>query len=73
MAEIFKDMGDWSMSKDYNGAERFNDGGRPLIAETELADIIISGCGFPPLFCFPTIFDADRNRGGTMMTGSVET
>jgi hypothetical protein len=43
MAELFKDMDDWSLSKDYNGAERFNDGSRPLIAETELADIIIDG------------------------------
>jgi hypothetical protein len=43
MAELFKDMDNWSLSKDYNGAERFNDGGRPLIAETELADIIIDG------------------------------
>lgn len=42
---MFTDMSDWCMSKDYNGAERFNDGKRPLMAETEFADIII--CGIP--------------------------
>ena len=40
---MFKDMSDWDMAKDYNGAERFNDGSRPQIAETESADITISG------------------------------
>jgi hypothetical protein len=40
---MFQDMGDWCMAKDYNGAERFNDGSRPLIAETPFADIVISG------------------------------
>ena len=40
---MYKDMSDWCMAKDYNGAERFNDGSRPLMAETECADIIISG------------------------------
>jgi len=39
----FKDMSDWDMAKDYNGAERFSDGSRPLIAETKFADIVISG------------------------------
>jgi len=36
-------MSDWCMSKDYNGAERFHDGSRPLMAETKFADIIIGG------------------------------
>ena len=39
----FSPMSDWCMSKDYNGAECFHDGSRPLIAETVFADIIISG------------------------------
>ena len=40
---MFKDMSDWCMAKDYNGAERFNDGSCPLMVETEFADIIIGG------------------------------
>lgn len=40
---MFNDMSDWCMAKDYNGAERFTDGSRPLIAETKFADIVISG------------------------------
>jgi len=40
---IYKDMSDWCMAKDYNGVERFNDGSRPLIAETKFADIVIGG------------------------------
>jgi len=39
----FKPMSDWCMSKDYNGAERFHDGSRPLIGETKFADIIVDG------------------------------
>ena len=42
---IYKDLSDWCMAKDYNGAECFNDGSRPLIAETKFADIVI--CGIP--------------------------
>ena len=38
---LFVDMSDWCMAKDYNGAESFMDGSRPLIAETQYADIII--------------------------------
>jgi len=38
-----KDMGDWSLAKDYNGAEYFVDGARPLLAETKFADIVIGG------------------------------
>ena len=38
---LFVDMSDWCMAKDYNGAESFIDGSRPLIAETQYADIII--------------------------------
>lgn len=41
--EILKPMSDWCMSKDYQGAEPFKDGSRPLLAETSLADIVISG------------------------------
>jgi hypothetical protein len=40
---MFKDMSDWCMFKDYNGAEPFNDGSRPLMGETQFADIVISG------------------------------
>jgi hypothetical protein len=40
---IYKGLDDWSMAKDYNGAERFSDGSRPLIAETKFADIVIGG------------------------------
>lgn len=39
----FAPMNDWDMTKDYQGAERFHDGSRPLLAETKFADIIVSG------------------------------
>jgi len=33
------------MAKDYNGAERFADGSRPLMAEVNECDIVVSGYG----------------------------
>ena len=45
---LFVDMSDWSMAKDYNGAESFADGSRPLIAETQYADIIICRGNYNP-------------------------
>jgi len=41
--DYLKPMSDWCMAKDYNGAERFADGSRPLMAEINGCDIIISG------------------------------
>ena len=38
-----KPMSDWCMAKDYNGAERFSDRSRPLIAEVNDCDIVVSG------------------------------
>jgi len=39
----FEPMSDWCMAKDYNGAEWFDDGSRPLLAETKFAGIVVSG------------------------------
>lgn len=41
--ENLKPMGDWCMAKDYNGAENFLDGTRPLLAGMKYADIVVSG------------------------------
>jgi len=38
-----KPMNDWCMAKDYNGSERFVDGSRPLMAEVNGCDIVVSG------------------------------
>ena len=38
-----KPMSDWCMAKDYNGAERFADGSKPLMAEVSDCDIVVSG------------------------------
>jgi|GEM_PF-4757185 len=36
-------MNDWCLSKDFNGAERFADGSRPLMAEIGDCVVIVSG------------------------------
>jgi hypothetical protein len=41
--KYLKPMSDWSMSKDYNGAERFADGSRPLMAEINDYVVVVSG------------------------------
>ena len=41
-----KPMSDWCLSKDFNGAERFTDGSRPLMAEINDYVIIVDGYDF---------------------------
>ena len=47
----FVPLGDWAMAKDYSGAERFEDGSRPVIAETKFADIVIGGTSDKDKIC----------------------
>jgi len=41
--KYLKPMGDWCLFKDYNGAEHFTDGSRPLMAEINGCDVVIGG------------------------------
>jgi len=41
--KYLKSMSDWCLHKDYNGAEHFTDGSRPLMAEVNGCDVIVSG------------------------------
>ena len=41
--KYLKPMSNWCLFKDYNGAEHFTDGSRPLMAEINGCDVLVSG------------------------------